>query len=202
MVRGKPENLEASTERQERLTTLSSSFEVVGISLDQDRDKLEQFLEKEQNPWTTLHDGAWNDNAVATYYGVMGIPKPSALRQLIEQSGRRELLGDQLEAIHADFVARMIRFYQSDPTVFEIPGASVAFRRLRAANVKVNRPNLVVGEGAVIERAILDKECRIGRNVKIINKRGVLDDEGENYVIRDGIVTIPRGTIVPDGTVI
>ena len=28
------------------------------------------------------------------------------------------------------------------------------------------------------------------------------DDEGENYVIRDGIVTIPRGTIIPDGTVI
>jgi glucose-1-phosphate adenylyltransferase len=72
----------------------------------------------------------------------------------------------------------------------------------RANNRTNNRPNLVVGEGAVIERAILDKECRIGRNVKIINKRGVQDDEGENYVIRDGIVTIPRGTIVPDGTII
>src|SRR6202030_1056018 len=57
----------------------------------------------------------------------------------------------------------------------------------RAANAGLNRPNLVVGEGAVIERAILDKECRIGRNVKIINKKGAIDDEGENYVIRDGI---------------
>ena len=68
---------------------------------------------------------------------VMGIPKPDALRYLIEQSGRRELLGERIEAIHADFVARMIRFYQSDPSVYEIPGTSDTFRRLRASNIKV-----------------------------------------------------------------
>ena len=49
-------------------------FEVVGISLDQDRGRLEEFIKKEANPWVTIHDGAWNDNAVATHYGVMGIP--------------------------------------------------------------------------------------------------------------------------------
>jgi glucose-1-phosphate adenylyltransferase len=72
----------------------------------------------------------------------------------------------------------------------------------RAANRAANRPDLLIGEGTLIERAILDKEVRIGRNVKIVNARGVTDDEGDNYVIRDGIVAIPRGTIIPDGTVI
>jgi glucose-1-phosphate adenylyltransferase len=72
----------------------------------------------------------------------------------------------------------------------------------RAANRARGIPDLIVGDEAVIERAILDKECRIGRNVQIINRRGVEHDEGENYVIRDGIVTIPRGSVVPDGTVI
>jgi glucose-1-phosphate adenylyltransferase len=72
----------------------------------------------------------------------------------------------------------------------------------RATNQAACRPDLLIGEGAVIERAILDKEVRIGRNVRIVNEKGVKDDEGENYVIRDGIVTIPRGTIIPDGTVI
>jgi glucose-1-phosphate adenylyltransferase len=72
----------------------------------------------------------------------------------------------------------------------------------RAANREANRPDLLIGDGAVIERAILDKECRIGRNVKIVNQKGARDDEGDNYVIRDGIVVIPRGTVVPDGTVI
>jgi glucose-1-phosphate adenylyltransferase len=72
----------------------------------------------------------------------------------------------------------------------------------RAANRAQGRPDLLVGDGAVIERAILDKECRIGRNAKIINRGGARDAEGENYVIRDGIVCIPRGTVIADGTVI
>ena len=72
----------------------------------------------------------------------------------------------------------------------------------RATNRANNRPDLLIGEGTLIQNAILDKEVRIGRNVKIVNARGVTDDEGDNYVIRDGIVAIPRGTIIPDGTVI
>jgi glucose-1-phosphate adenylyltransferase len=72
----------------------------------------------------------------------------------------------------------------------------------RASNRAAGRPNLLINEGAVIERAILDKECRIGRNVRIVNHKGARDDEGDNYVIRDGIVCIPRGTVIPDGTVI
>jgi glucose-1-phosphate adenylyltransferase len=72
----------------------------------------------------------------------------------------------------------------------------------RAANRQKGIPDFTIGDGSVIERAIVDKDCRIGRGVRIANQRGVRDDEGENFVIREGIVTIPRGTIVPDGTVI
>jgi len=67
---------------------------------------------------------------------VMGIPKPMALKYLIEQSARLDLL-DRIEAIHANFVVRMIRFYQTDPSVHEIPGASETFRQLRRAKIKV-----------------------------------------------------------------
>lgn len=72
----------------------------------------------------------------------------------------------------------------------------------RAANKSRRVPDLLVGDNCVIERAILDKECRIGHNVRILNKRGVLEEEGDCYVIRDGITCIPRGKVVPDGTVI
>jgi glucose-1-phosphate adenylyltransferase len=72
----------------------------------------------------------------------------------------------------------------------------------RAANHARGIPDFTVGEGSIIERAILDKDCRVGKNVHIVNRRNLVDDEGENYVIRDGIVVIPRGMIVPDGTVI
>jgi glucose-1-phosphate adenylyltransferase len=72
----------------------------------------------------------------------------------------------------------------------------------RAANRNQGIPDLAIGEKTVIEQAIIDKDCRIGKNVRITNQRGVQDEEGPNYVIRDGIVVIPRGTAILDGTVI
>jgi phosphonatase-like hydrolase len=68
---------------------------------------------------------------------VMGIPKPVALRQLIAQATGGNRLLHQLNAIHADFVDRMIRFYRMDPSVHEIPGANDTFRRLRSAGIKI-----------------------------------------------------------------
>jgi glucose-1-phosphate adenylyltransferase len=63
-------------------------------------------------------------------------------------------------------------------------------------------PDVGVGDGSVIERAILDKDCRIGRDVRVINRAGVQEADGDNYAIRDGIVVIPKGAVLPDGTVI
>ncbi len=77
-------------------------FEVVGISLDRDRTALEEFLDKEKNPWTTLHDGDWDDNAVATYYGVMGIPTVILVDKggkVVSTKARGPELGKQLEIL-------------------------------------------------------------------------------------------------------
>lgn len=69
----------------------------------------------------------------------------------------------------------------------------------RAAHEGRPTPPIGVGDGSVIARAILDKDCRIGRGARIVNAKGLTDAEGENFVIRDGIVVIPRGAIVRDG---
>ena len=71
-------------------------------------------------------------------------------------------------------------------------------------NARLGRPDLNVGEGTVIERAILDKECRVGRGVKLVNREKKQDFDGPSglYYIRDGIICIPRGTVIPDGTII
>src|SRR5262245_48320987 len=73
-------------------------------------------------------------------------------------------------------------------------------RDRRAAGADV--PPLGIGDEAVLEGAIVDKNCRIGRGVRITNPHKVQQAEGENYVIRDGIVIIPNGAVVPDGTVL
>jgi glucose-1-phosphate adenylyltransferase len=74
----------------------------------------------------------------------------------------------------------------------------------RNDNAKIGRPNLNIGDGSVIETAIIDKECRIGRAVKLVNRESHTDADGPNgmFHIRDGIICVPRGTTIPDGTVI
>ncbi len=63
-------------------------------------------------------------------------------------------------------------------------------------------PPFGVGEGSVIENAILDKNVRIGSNVQILNKDNVQNFETDQYVVCDGIVIIPKNTVIPDNTVI
>jgi glucose-1-phosphate adenylyltransferase len=72
----------------------------------------------------------------------------------------------------------------------------------RAHNRAQSMPSFTVGDGTVIERAILDKNCRVGRNVLIANRQNIENAEGNGYVIRDGIVVIPKGAVIADGTVI
>ncbi len=63
-------------------------------------------------------------------------------------------------------------------------------------------PPLGVGDDSVLECVIVDKNCRIGRGVRITNQARVQRADGPNHVIRDGIVVLPNGAVVPDGTVI
>jgi glucose-1-phosphate adenylyltransferase len=72
----------------------------------------------------------------------------------------------------------------------------------KAENQRRGIPNLGIGDGCVIENAILDKDARVGANVHLCNRDKIKNGEGPNFVIRDGLVVIPRGAIVLDGTVI
>ena len=67
-------------------------------------------------------------------------------------------------------------------------------------SVKV--PVLGIGKNCVVRKAIVDKNVRMGDNVKIINKDNLVDFENEFCVIRNGIVIIPKGAVIPSGTVI
>lgn len=71
-----------------------------------------------------------------------------------------------------------------------------------AENRELDRPDIGIGAGSVIHRAIIDKNARIGRNVHIRNMVNRPDMETDNWVARDGIVIVPKGGVIPDGTVI
>jgi len=61
-------------------------------------------------------------------------------------------------------------------------------------------PPVGIGAGSYIEGAIIDKNCHIGQNVRIVNEAGIQDSEGEDAcMIRDGIPIVMKLATLPDG---
>ena len=61
-------------------------------------------------------------------------------------------------------------------------------------------PPLGIGRHCVIEGAIIDKNARIGDGVVIRAEGKPANVDGPNYYIRDGVVVIPKGAVLPAGT--
>ncbi|ALJ05639.1 glucose-1-phosphate adenylyltransferase [Pseudalgibacter alginicilyticus] len=59
-----------------------------------------------------------------------------------------------------------------------------------------------IGERCFIKNAILDKNCRIGDDVRINGGSHLEDIETDTYAIKDGIVVIKKGATIPNGFVI
>jgi glucose-1-phosphate adenylyltransferase len=74
----------------------------------------------------------------------------------------------------------------------------------RAKTLESGKVPLGVGANSTIQRAIVDKNTRIGRNVRIINKDHVTESSREDlgFVIRNGIIVVIKNATIPDGTVI
>ncbi len=70
------------------------------------------------------------------------------------------------------------------------------------ANRDARIPHMGIGKNALIRNAIVDKNVRIGRDVKLLNLSGVKEFEDPRgcYYIRDGIIIVPKNAMVPDGT--
>ncbi|HTO03683.1 MAG TPA: glucose-1-phosphate adenylyltransferase [Opitutus sp.] len=72
-----------------------------------------------------------------------------------------------------------------------------------AENVAKNRPNLGLGKNCRVKHAIIDKNARIGDN-SVLSAEGKSDGEyvGGAVVIRDGVLVVRKGAILPPGTVV
>ncbi len=69
-------------------------------------------------------------------------------------------------------------------------------------NASKGIPKIGVGERCYIKNAIIDKNCRIGNDVKIIGGNDIADAEHELYTIKEHIVVVKKNAVLPDGFVI
>jgi len=80
-------------------------FEVVGVSLDQDREALEKFVAEQKIPWPILFEQSEGDgwqHPLATFYGISGIPTVILIGRdgnVITLDARGEKLGERLDAL-------------------------------------------------------------------------------------------------------
>lgn len=61
-------------------------------------------------------------------------------------------------------------------------------------------PPIGVGERCYIEHAILDKDCRIGNDVRIVGGKHLPDGDFEHYTVQDGVIVIKKNAVIANGT--
>jgi len=69
-------------------------------------------------------------------------------------------------------------------------------------NAKKGVPKMGIGERCYIQNAIIDKNCRIGNDVRINGNPGLPDADHKLYIVKGGIIVVKKGAILPDGFVI
>jgi glucose-1-phosphate adenylyltransferase len=69
-------------------------------------------------------------------------------------------------------------------------------------NIKNNIPLTGIGERCFIHNAIVDKNCRIGNDVYIKGGKHLDDTVNELYCVKEGIVVIRKGAIIPDNFIV
>ena len=67
------------------------------------------------------------------------------------------------------------------------------------ADANAGIPKIGVGDGSLLDGVIVDKNCRIGNGVHVRGGDVLKVPENPAVVIQDGVIVIPKGTILPDG---
>src|SRR5437867_12731640 len=89
--------------------------------------------------------------------------------------GIRSLIGEDVELERAMIMGA--DFYEDDED--------------HEYNQQMGIPNIGIGKGSIIRRAIIDKNAHLGAGVHILNEERVQNFDGPGYYIRDGIVIVP-----------
>jgi glucose-1-phosphate adenylyltransferase len=63
-------------------------------------------------------------------------------------------------------------------------------------------PHVGIGDRCYIKNTIIDKNCRIGNDVRINGGEHLPNGDHELYTVKDGIVVVKKGAILHDGFVI
>jgi len=83
----------------------AKGFEVVGISLDEDKEKVDAFIAEHKIPWPIIYAGKGWQDPTAQFYGISGIPQLILIGRdgnVITLNARGKKLGERLAELFKD----------------------------------------------------------------------------------------------------
>lgn len=140
-------------------------FDLAGTTVYDNKDvhKVLQYALKKEGVDITIEEAN----------SVMGIPKPDAIKQLLEEKKYQLITGELIDSIHHCFVAKMVDFYKTDLQVSEKEGVSTTFKKLKEAGIKVA---IDTGFDRIITNVVIE---RMGWAKKNLIDVSVTSDEVE-----------------------
>ncbi len=140
-------------------------FDLAGTTVYDNKDvhKVLQYALKKEGVDITIEEAN----------SVMGIPKPDAIKQLLEEKKYQLITDELIDSIHHSFVAKMVDFYKTDLQVSEKEGVSTTFKKLKEAGIKVA---IDTGFDRIITNVVLE---RMGWAKKDLIDVSVTSDEVE-----------------------
>ena len=70
------------------------------------------------------------------------------------------------------------------------------------APARGDAPRLGIGRNVILNKVIVDKNARVGDEVRLVNEAGIENAEGDGYYIRDGVIIVPKDGVIKPGTVV
>lgn len=74
------------------------------------------------------------------------------------------------------------------------------YESLEEVHLKKTAILMGIGERCFIKNAIIDKNCRVGDDVRLNGGKHLEDCETDNYLIKDGIIVVKKGATIASGT--
>ncbi len=129
-------------------------FDLAGTTVYDNKDvhKVLQYALKKEGVDITIEEAN----------SVMGIPKPDAIKQLLEEKKYQLITGELIDSIHQSFVAKMVDFYKTDLQVSEKEGVSTTFKKLKEAGIKVA---IDTGFDRIITNVVLERMGWVKKNL-------------------------------------
>lgn len=164
---------------------------------------IESFFEANLSLADTVPDFNLYDNENFVYTRARLLPASKLMGTTLEHALMAEGCIIEASRIVRSVVGIRSRIGKGTTIEYSIVMGNDIFQdRSRIENAKPDNPAMGIGQRCYISNCIIDKNVCIGNDVRIVGGKHLEDGDFKYHYVRDGIIIVKKGTVIPDGTII